>query len=327
MDCSVYDINLNRVGVVNTWVSLVWEESYNSDAEFQLELQQTEDVAALFLVDRYVRYSESDVLMIIKSVQISGGTVVVAGYPATQILDDRVSTAVISNQQAEPALRALFSEADAWPRLELGERAGLTDVFTAEKSDASLLEYFQIICQATDMGYRFRHDKAQRKLFLELYKPGENANARFSTLYGNLGEITYSKSTASLKNVAVVAGSGEGASRITVLAGDTESTGENRHEMYVDARNEQPEEGESDAEYKARLVRYGEEKLVGQIQIETFDFEFSDETVALGDIVTCNVPEIGVKLKARVVKKIFKSQQNVLIKSLEIGEPIILRRW
>lgn len=327
MECNIYDIDLNRVGVLNTWVSMVWEESYNSDGSFQIEVQQTESVTKLLQVDRYAGIKESNTLMVIKAVQISDGKIIASGYPALWVLTDRVSTAVVSNTNAESALRGLVSEMNPWPHIELGESAGLTDVFTAQKSDASLLEYCRVIAQAVDMGVRLRHDPKQKKLLFECYKPSVNANVRFSTAYGNMGDLEYSSSTASLKNVAIVAGAGEGDARVTVEAGATLATGADRREMYVDARNEQPEEGESGTDYKARLVRYGEEKLVGQVKIENFSFTIDDERAKLGDIVTCNSPEIGVKLQVRITGIRRTTQNNGTTVEASVGTPIILRRW
>ena len=327
MECSIYDINLNRIGVLVTLVSMVWEESYNSDGSFQIEVQQTAEAANLLKVDRYAGIRESNTLMIIKAVQIKNGKIIASGYPAIYVLSERVSTEVVSNQNAEEALRKLISSAVPWPRLELGDIAGITDKFTAEKSDASLLEYCQVIAQSVDMGIRFRHDKKEKKLLFECYKPPLNENAKYSTSYGNMGNIKYSVSTANLKNVAVVAGAGEGSSRVTVVAGRTDLTGSDRREMYVDARSEQPEEGESDESYRARLVRCGEEKLVGQSKIENFSFTLDDNKLSLGDIVTCNVYEIGVKLKVRVTGILITSQNNGTKVEVSVGNPIVLRRW
>ena len=327
MECNVYDLNLARVGVISTWVSMVWEEQYNSVGSFQIEVQQTNDAARLLKPDMYVGIKESDTLMIIKSVQISDGKIIAAGYPVVYILSDRVSTAIISNTNAETALRGLVSNMEPWPCLELGEPAGLTDTFSAEKSDATLLEYCESVSQAVDFGFKLRFDRKAKKMYFECYKPEKNANLRFSTLYGNMGGIEYSKSTANLKNVAVVAGSGEGDVRITVQAGDVSSVGANRREMYVDARQEQLEEGESDADYKARLVRYGEEKLISQVEIENFKFLLDDKRAKLGDLVTCNVPEIGVKLEVRIVGLTRTSQNNQTTVEASVGTPILIRRY
>lgn len=326
MECNIYDTDLNRVGVLYTWVSMVWEESYNDEGSFQLELQQIDSLTDLLQVDRYCGIPDSDTLMIIKAIEISDGTVLASGYPATHILADRVSTTVISNQPAETALRALISSMDAWPGLELGDPAGISDTFTAQKSNATLLEYCQIISQAVDMGFRLRHDKARKKLLFECYKPEANPNAKYSSLYGNMGEIRYSVSSANYKNVAVVAGAGEGADRITVLAGATDMTGFTRREMYVDARQEQMQDGETESAYRSRLTQYGEEQLVGQVIIEQVSCTVDAGELSLGDLVYCSLPELGVKLQVRVTGLTMTSELNGTTWEASLGTPIVLRR-
>lgn len=327
MECNVYGINLNRIGSIFTWVSMLWTEGYNTLGTFQLELQQTPGALELFQPDRYCGIPESETLMLIKAVQVRNGSVIITGSPATCVLSDRVSTTVISNELAELALRGLVQSMDPWPCVELGKLQGLTDVFLPQKSDATILAYCEQIAQACDMGFRMRHDKAAKKLLFECYKPAENPNARYSSDYGNAGDLQYGWSAANYKNVAVVAGAGEGDARVTVYAGATASAGEQRREMYVDARQEQPEEGETDAEYQARLVAFGEEKLIAKTEIETLKFTIDDERAKLGDIVFCRFPEIGIQAKVRVVGLSRKSQNNGTSVTASLGTPIIIRRY
>lgn len=321
MECRIYDLELNRVGIVSTWVSMVWEESYNGDGKFQLEMQYSDGLAGLFQPDRYCGIDDSDILMVIKSVQISDGKITVGGYPAAYVLEERVYTGTVKEQEAETALRDMVSNMKPWPRLELGESAGLSDVFTAEKTASTVLDFCQVIGEAVDMGYRLRHDRKQKKLLFECYKPEKNENARYSTLYGNLTDPEYSLSTAKYKNVAVVVADG-----VTVTAGNTAATGAERREMFVDAKSKTKEEGESDSAYRSRLARYGEEKLVGQVKIENFKFTIDPATVKLGDIVSCNVPEFGVKLEVRITGISRVSQKNKTGVTATVGTPIVTRR-
>ncbi len=326
MECSVYNTELERIAIIDSFVSLVWQENYNTLGDFQLEVWQIEDNVSLFQPDYYVGKKNSETLMIIKSVQILDGVILVAGYSATRVLQDRVSTEVISNQNAETALRQLVGKMKPWDRIELGEVANIPDKFTAQKSDATLFEYCENISQAVDMGFRFSHDKKQRKLIFECYKPLENTEVKFSTYFGNINQLNYSLSTANYKNVAIVAGAGEGENRVTVMAGDTESTGIDRREMYVDARNKQPQENESPEDYKQRLVRVGESKLIEQIKIQNIQFLIDDERVNLGDIVSCNIPEFGIKLKVRIIGISEVSQNNTTTRQVILGEPINISR-
>lgn len=324
---NVYNLDLERQGMITSFISLVWEEGYNTEGTFQLECNLQDELLDLLQLEWYCGLTDHDTLMVIKSVEIEDNIIVVNGYPATHIFEDRVSTEVISNENAEGAMRSLVEDMDPYPCIELGDEAGLEETFTPETSDQTLLEYFETIAQECELGFRLRHDKENKKLLFEVYKGEENPNAKFSTLYGNMGDISYSLTSNEYKNVAVVAGQGEGDDRVTVFAGDTESTGSDRREMYVDARQEQQEEDETDEEYEERLVAYGEEKLIDQIKVESIEFELYDDEIELGDIVYCRIPEIGVNATVQVVSIEEESEDNHIKKTATLGTPIVVKRY
>lgn len=326
-DISVYDLDLERQGIISSFVSLVWEEGYNTEGVFQLECILDADVLAMLQLEYYCGLTGHDTLMVIKSVQVEDNRIVVNGYPATHIFSDRISTTVISSQNAEEAIRQLFEEMDPYPSFALGELAGLDTKFTSTTSDGTLQEYYENITQECELGYRMRHDKTAKQLLLEVYEGEENENAKYSTAYGNMGDITYSLTSNNYKNVAVIAGAGSGDDRITVCVGDTEATGADRREMYVDARNVQPEEDETDEEYEERLIEYGEDKLISQIKVESISFTIDDEKAVLGDVVFCYIPELGLNAKVRVVAINETYQNNVITKTATLGTPVILRRY
>lgn len=326
MEISVYNKNLERIGIVTDFVSMYWEESYNTVGEFTFELWQGKSDLSIFKEDYFVGKKDSDTLMIIKLISIESGIVTVSGYESKKILSDRVSTKIVSNENAELALRTIFSEISPIPGIELGELSGIEDVFNAQKSDADVLEYAEIISQSVDMGFKMRHDRKQKKLFFECYKPGKNYDIKLSTAFGNMESLTYAESNANYKNVAVVAGAGEGDARITVISGDVDSTGFDRKEMYVDARNVQPEENETEEDYRLRLERVGLEKLVDQIKIKTIEFSIDDERAKLGDIVACVIPEFMLKLDTRIVGFAWTYSNGKITKQAILGQPVVSGR-
>lgn len=327
MICRVYNQQLNKLGQIETFVSLVWTEKYNQLGTFQLELSQQQEYSDLMKEDYYCEIDDSDTLMIIKSVQTKGNTIIVNGAPVTRILRDRVSTAELSNINAEAAMRNLIQDMEPWPCVALGAFCGIADTFKAQTSDQTIEEYCEKIAQAVDAGFRFRFDKAEKKLLFEVYKPGNSERVKFSTWFQNVGDPDYCVSTANYKNVAVVAGSGTGDVRITVYAGDTASTGSERREMYVDARQEQQKEEESLEDYKARLVKYGEGKLLEQLRLETLNFDIDSDCVDIGDVVSCIFPELGINAKVRIMGKTITAQNNVTQYSVELGTPVITKRY
>ena len=125
---NIYDENLNRIGTVGTWVSLVWSEGYNTIGSFQMELQQKSTLLSLFKIGNYVGRSDFKTLCIIRSVEVNDGKIIVNGHPAAGILAERVSTTVIDNQSAETAMRSLVSEMAEWTKVELGALSNISDI-------------------------------------------------------------------------------------------------------------------------------------------------------------------------------------------------------
>jgi hypothetical protein len=141
-----------------------------------------------------------------------------------------------------------------------------------------------------------------------------------------MGDERYSESEKDYKNVAVVAGALIDGERVTVVAGDTAAVGVSRREMYVDARDIQPEEGETREEYEARLIRRGEKKLSERIKIVNTNFSILKEDVSLGDLVLLTPTYKDETLQARVTSITYKSQNNTMQKIIGIGQPIPVNR-
>lgn len=200
----VYDINLNRIGMLFSWISLLWEEQYNTLGSFQLEVQKTDENARLLRLWTYYKIDTSDCPMISTYVELRDNKIVVRGYPATFILQKRISTDVISNQNAESALRSLVNGMTSWENLSLGESKGLTAKYEKQISDKSVLEYCQEIAQDTDMGFYVKKDGKQ--LLFECYKPELNENLKMAERYGNLANLVYIVNENNAYNVAIVAG-------------------------------------------------------------------------------------------------------------------------
>ena len=326
---NVYDKNLNRIGVVETWVSLLWSEGYNTIGEFCIEVQQTEELARLLKVGNYVGRSDFKTLCLIRSIEVKDNEIVANGHPAANILSERVSTEVINNQNAEEALRNLVANMNEWNCVSLGNVAGFEDVFERQISDKTLAKYCEEICAEFDMGFILRHDKTNKKLLFEVYRPEINKNLKYATKFGNLAEVVYSEADTKYKNVAVVAGEGEDKERITVYAGDIESVGTERRELYVDARSVQKKPEDTDETYRQKLYDFGLEKLAENAKIQNISVQIDAEDfgkkVELGDIVTCILDDIGVKLQTRIIGFTYTSQRNQNEIEVEFGTPIIRR--
>lgn len=322
---NVYDQTLTRVGIIDTFVSLVWEEGYNTLGRMQMELQQKDGLLDILKIGYYIGRTDLKTVCMIRSVQVEGGTILVNGSPATRLLGDRVSTTKVAvGANAESTLRNVVSSMTTWPGVELGDAAGITDTYQEEFQNGSVLEYCERITQALDIGFILRHDRTQKKLLFELYKPTENKNLVFATKFGNMANVNFVNSDESYKNVAIVVGK---SATVTVEVGSPQ--GPDRHEMFVDETNTDLDEGESASAYQTRLRGIGTDKLAENLMINTVDLEIAPEGFGtrfwLGDIVTCILDD-GTKLLSRVTGFTETSQRNSTTLEIKIGTPIVKRR-
>ena len=331
MMISIYDAALERIGTLDTWISLVWDEEYGGEGRFQLEVWATSEAVRLLKEDVYCGIQGSLTLAVIKSVVAKDKKLVYSGPMAVGLLKDRASTRRVFEENAENALREIVGGMEAYPPIALGASAGIADMFMPEIRDMDVLEYARKISAETDIGFRLVHDRAAKKLCFECYKPEANPNARYATAYGNLGAIQYSKSTADYKNVAVIVNTYSETkddvtteNRVVLYAGATHATGTERREMMV-TLSKRPEKEETEEDFHARLIAEGQAKLIETAKIENITFEVVDERVQLGDIITALLPEIGAKMQARVIGIMMTSQNNKTTREISVGTPILLR--
>lgn len=145
--------------------------------------------------------------------------------------------------------------------------------------------------------------------------------AIFSPEFNTLGQLSYTESELNFKNYAIVAGQGEGVDRRIIEVG--QSSGHDRYELFVDARDvsEEIENEGADpttrpvVEIEADLVNRGNQKLAEyeqEIYLEGQALTKSrltyEKDYDLGDIVTLQNREWGVTLDARIteVKEIYE---------------------
>lgn len=321
MKITFFDSELRKKSIYYHWISLLWQPKYNDVGSFCVEFQASSDVLGTVSPMDYAMIDTEDTVMIVTTIEFAKNKCVIRGKSADYLLTQRISDTVVKNENAENAMLELVTNMSPFPIIEVGEPQGFPEKYTAQTSDSSIQQYCATIAKAVDMGYRLR--KNGEKLIFECYKPPLNTSVKFSAFFGNLVDEKYAESINNYANVAVVAGQGSGTDRITVTVGDTESSGFARHEIYIDARNEQQEENETLDDYKERLKRYGEKKLAETNKIKNLQFTVSaGDNLRLGDLVYVTPSYSGIKMEARVVSLSIKCQKNTITKTASVGTPI-----
>ena len=332
MELYVFDRELNPVGILDSFFSLRWIRRYHQAGEFELHCPLNVHTLELLQRGNIIWKQGDEEAGFIKYRQLGQDaqgqeTLVIKGDFLTGYLDRRIIWGQeILNTTAEVAMRTLvekhaISPADvdrAIPLLELGELQNFDEVVDYQTSYKNLLEEIEKISNLSGLGYRVVVDLPAKQLLFQVYKgrdltAGQSANppAIFSNEFENVLEQEYIDSLHNYRNVALVAGTGEGVDRKLITVGT--GMGLNRFELFVDARDlrEEDEEGNpiQEADYLEMLKSRGQSKLAECADLQTFESRINvrsnlryKEDFDLGDIVTCISKKWGVTINARITE-------------------------
>lgn len=323
---------LARLGNIDVWVSVYWDEPYNTEGSFSLEVRPTPENLSLLREGRWVVRTDAATKIPMRICHRSNknedGNLVITGYPATWIFTKRVSVSAIKNENAETAMLALAKAAAPWPRLEVAEPKGFDTKYENQTSGATLFDYFKTVGAACDLGFRvvLTGKNAGKKLLFEVFRPTADLSNRFSPKWGNLTDAGWAFGDGSYANVALVLGAGEGKDRAMVWAGDTESTGAERREMIIDARDLQPDtdsgETNTSTSYLQKLADRGASKLLEQLRTGSIEMTLDADGLEPGDVCFCTLPDLGYKATVRVADIITQSQMDGTTRTARLGTPV-----
>ena len=320
MNLNLYNEDLQRISIIGTnFVSCLWSEGYNTTEGFTLEVQATKEYKSKLKPDCYVGRDDRETLMVIKSIETAGNTIIATGKQATRVLDDVAFIGTLPKGSViDTSIKSAYNDSSKFHNLEFAS-TNLGVKYDQQISHKSFLELCTIMCQNKDIGLKVIRKNGG--LLAKFYRPELNSNAKLSESFGNVKVNNIILSTENYRNYAIVLGDGEEEDRTRV---DVDLTnGEIRRELIVDARDVQREENETSAQYNARLYARGIEKLLHQQKTwecailplaKEFGLKYD-----LGDMVDIVLNEYNIKLQARISRFTQKQQRNQLETIVEIG--------
>lgn len=334
------DRNFKIQGICDNYKSIIWTSRYYVAGDFELYLPATDANILLLKEDRYVvrdkDMSQSSSVLIFKNVMIiekvqvttdieNGNYLIITGRCLKSILTRRIvwQQTTLSGK-LEIALRKIVSENAISPsiaarkisQLQLGELKNYAEIIDKQVTGDTLYDFICNICMTYGIGWDV-YIKGNT-FFFELYKGEDRSYAQsinpyvvFSPDFDNLLTTDYQFDKSNYKNVALVAGEGEGLNRKTISIGTSADL--DRYELYVDSRNSSSNDGEITAtEYNNILLEEGKEALKesensiaenieGQIETSS-NYQFGKDYF-LGDIVEV-INEYGIETTPRIIEVI-----------------------
>lgn len=328
----VFDSSITPLGVIDVVTGLTWEEKFADSGNFELWCPLT-DQNAEFLQEDNLLWDGGESAGIIEFKELTtddsgSATIHIQGRLAESYLDYRtIYPTVTATGKLSTILRTLVDKnlinpedpLRKIPFIELAsdqEELG-PDVSYQNKGSTVLVEVSNL-SQANSLGFRLQFFPRLTKFVFRVYQgtdrtiDQEKVNpVLFSSDLDDILESGYSHNKSELRNFAYVAGEDSGENRKVQTVGS--SSGINRRELFVDARDLQSETDDggaiSEEEYNSMLVERGKTSLEDYKDIESFSatirtFGITGYTYGvdfyLGDTVTVYDKRLKVRTNAIV---------------------------
>lgn len=335
MDIRVLNKNFEDITILDEYESFLWTERYDKCGDFELYTAIDKNILQIIKQDYYLSIADSDRLMIVEKIQITsdvenGNKLKVSGRSLESILDRRIVWRQMNMQgNFQTGISVLLRENATEPadqtrlipnlKFQMNNEDRITKLkLRAQFTGDNLYEAIQKLCEEYKLGFKIVLDDRNRFVFSlymgedRSYAQSENSYIVFSPGFDNIINSNYMESRTAYKNVALVMGEGEGAERKRLAVGTATSTGLERRELYVDARDLstklENEKTMPEAEYMEKLKQRGLEKLSKCQDVVTFEGQVDavrmyryGRDFFIGDIVQI-ANEYGHETTARVIE-------------------------
>lgn len=333
MEIYVLNQSFEKIGVIDDYESVIWTTRYYEPGDFEIKIPAGSQNIGLLEKDNYLIRYDDETVMIIERLNIitdieNGNFILASGRCLKSILDRRVIwklqkySGTPENCIRNVLTRNIISPAESARKISnftLGPVGGFTGSIEAQYTGTNVLDVVIEICKAVGLGFKILLENGQFEFVLyngadRSYKQDVNLPVIFSPDNDNIINTDYTEEKTYYKNVALVAGEGEGLERKYNTTGA--ATGLQRRELFVDANDIKTEvENEAGtkttlttAQYNAALSQRGAEKLAEVAITQTFEGSVDTEVLYkfkedffLGDIVTA-VNEYGIKAAPRITE-------------------------
>ncbi|MGJ0908842.1 hypothetical protein CF065_18910 [Clostridium sporogenes] len=330
MDIRIFDRDMNFLGEVDNYTSLFYISKWETYGEFEFHVKDFNkellDKGNIIMLGK--DGSRTGVIEHIEVNQEDDEDVMVKGFSLGYWFTNRITVPPVGyayhtfNINIEDIMLALVN-ANAVDPLD-ADRKIPNLVLEASKSRGLKLEFqsryknldeeLTKLSKASGLGWTIALDYKNKKFIFKILEGKDlsteqniNPPQIFSIDYDNIRKQNYLESNIGYKNMAYVAGQGEGEKREIELLNNTLS-GFDRRETFIDAR---------DIEEGGNLVDRGKIKLAETPQIDSFQCEVESKDYKnnwnLGDIVTTLDKKLGLIKHNRVteVKEIWESDYKI----------------
>lgn len=319
--------SFERQAMIDDYISFIWTQRFYDVGDF--ELCTDIKYADLLQIGMYViRYRDNHVGIIeniqYKRTEEAQEMIIVSGRLLPSILARRV----ISHQTqlsglATECIRVLIDENIMNPtnaarkinNVIFQNNSSSTETMDAQYTGANLLETITNLCELYSIGIDcILTDDNKFKFILydgtdRSYDQSANPYVIFSNEYDNLLNAEYEENYEDYTTDVLVGGEGEGIYRTMIWSSQNTKTGLARYETFLDASSAVTnEEIITQETYEKQLEGLGLEKTTDYTAAFSGEVDFTnvalDEDVFIGDIVTVENTNWGMRMNTRLIEVI-----------------------
>lgn len=253
-DIFVLDEDLEMIGLIDSYSSLIWANRYDEDGDCELYIEANEYNLNILRKGYFLMRNDDDMVCEIKKIDIDtdveiGNYLTITAIDVKNILNQRI----IWNQtnvdgKVEDCIYKIIDENLINPKvperiiknekgrqyLKLDNKQNFIEVMTGQTAHKNVKEKVQELCRKYGWGYKVK--VKDKDLYFSLYKGIDRSDkVIFSPDFENLSTSKYTDDVTNLANVALVGGEGEGSKRSKNISGS--GVGKNRYEIFVDAKD------------------------------------------------------------------------------------------
>lgn len=323
MNINVLNVRYERIAILDTYVSLIWCKRYNDIGALDLVVEANARNFDILRRGNFITRDDDDAVYRIDAIEIDtsndeNNQLIIGAYDCKNILSQRIIWKQINfNGTVENYIRRIIDENFITPQqsgrkinnFALKSTKGFAETIIAQSQFENVAEKIIDLCTANGYGWRVTLENGI--FYFDLYKGVDRSAEQdvvprvvFSPDYDNIISTKYNVNGANYKNVALVAGEGEGTERKTRSIGN--GSGINRYEVFIES-NVSSNDGGDLVDYYEALIADGKEQLAEMATVTTFEGEVDSQSYVyksdfnLGDIVTVE-NEYGIKATARIVE-------------------------
>lgn len=359
MELIVFDKNMNRVGIIDGFTSLVWTRRNKAPGDFSMLLPYNDDKNGLLEPGNIVAQKGGNEAMQISFKRMSKNEtgldeIEIKGYALTEWMGRRILLSEIITEDLEPVqiMRKMVEDTMTQPEDEarqfenvvLGGAETLGDDVISYKGEQfrPVLDAERILMEDHDIGVKVETNQ-RTGLHSIIFFRGEDKTAEsefpciFSPEYENIAQQNYTFSNENMRNMAYVKGEKQ---ELTI---GEEITGADRREMHIsttDINNDYTDESGkeiklTDEQVLEKMRERAEEEMAERIEEETFDGVITragqlryKEDFDLGDKVTCIYKRWGLRVDARIeeITETYQGEKRDIMVLFGEGTPTLEKR-